>query len=46
MCLTGMSVGANVAIILTYQLFRMLFIALVIPVILKKYFGKPDNTAL
>ena len=46
MCLTGMSVGANVAIILTYQLFRMLFIALVIPVILKKYFGKPDSTAL
>jgi len=46
MCLTGMSVGANVAIILTYQLFRMLFISFVVPVALKKYFGVPEKTPL
>jgi membrane AbrB-like protein len=41
MCLTGMSVGANVPVILTYQLFRALFIAFVVPIALKKYFGPP-----
>ena len=45
MCLTGMALGENVAIILTYQLFRFLFLSLVVPVAMKKYFGQPklDN---
>lgn len=41
MCLTGMSIGENVAIILTYQLFRFLFLNLAVPFAMKKYFGPP-----
>lgn len=42
MCLTGMALGENVAIILTYQLFRFLFLSLVVPIAMVKYFGKPE----
>lgn len=38
MCVTGMVLGENVAIILAYQLFRMLFLNFVMPISLKWYF--------
>lgn len=42
MCLVGMSLEENVAIILTYQMFRFLFLNLAVPTCIGKYFGKPD----
>lgn len=42
MCLTGMALGENVAIILTYQLFRFLFLSMVVPLGMRKYFGRPE----
>jgi len=42
MCLVGMSLEENVAIILTYQMFRFLFLNLAVPFGLYKYFGKPN----
>ncbi|MDD4320153.1 MAG: AbrB family transcriptional regulator, partial [Acidaminococcaceae bacterium] len=41
MCLVGMSLEENVAIILTYQMFRFLFLNLAVPFGIYKYFGKP-----
>lgn len=43
MCLTGMSIGANVAIIMTYQLFRFFFLSVVVPVGMRRYFGVPGK---
>lgn len=42
MCLVGMSLEENVAIILTYQMFRFLFLNLAVPVCIGRYFGKPS----
>jgi hypothetical protein len=42
MCLVGMSLEENVAIILTYQMFRFLFLNLAVPVCIGRYFGKPE----
>ena len=39
MCLVGMSLGENVSIILTYQMFRFLFLNLAVPYGIYKYFG-------
>ncbi|MDD3396803.1 MAG: AbrB family transcriptional regulator [Acidaminococcaceae bacterium] len=39
MCLVGMSLGENVAIILTYQMFRFLFLNLAVPFGIARYFG-------
>lgn len=43
MCLVGMSLGENVAIILTYQMFRFLFLNIAVPVGINGYFGKPHR---
>ena len=40
MCITGMVMGEDVTIILAYQLFRLLFLNLVMPVTLKWYFSR------
>ena len=40
MCLTGMSMGEDVSIILTYQLVRVLIMNLTVPFALHWYFGK------
>jgi uncharacterized protein len=45
MCLVGMSLEENVAIILTYQMFRFLFLNLAVPICIGKYFGKPELSA-
>ncbi|NLU43727.1 MAG: AbrB family transcriptional regulator [Acholeplasmataceae bacterium] len=42
MCLVGMSLEETVAIILTYQMFRFLFLNLAVPVCIGRYFGKPS----
>ncbi len=38
MCLAGMSMGADVSIILTYQIVRLLMMNLTVPFILRRYF--------
>lgn len=43
MCLVGMSLEEDVAIILTYQMFRFLFLSLGVPVGIYKYFGNPSQ---
>jgi len=43
MCLTGISTGENVTIILTYQLFRFLFLNLAVPPAMIKYFGPSEK---
>lgn len=43
MCLAAMSMGEDVAVVLTYQVFRFLFINIAGPWGIKKYFGEPVN---
>lgn len=43
MCLVGMSLEENVAIILTYQMFRFLVLSLAVPIGIYKYFGRPNK---
>lgn len=40
MCLAGMSMGENVSIILTYQLVRLLFLNICVPLGIKMYFKR------
>ena len=40
MCITGMVMGENVPIILSYQLFRLLFLNFIMPISLKWYFTR------
>ena len=40
MCITGMVLGENVAVILAYQLFRLMFLSFVMPVFLQWYFTR------
>lgn len=43
MCIAGMVMGENVSVILSYQLFRLLFLNFVMPIALKWYFNKYDS---
>ena len=43
MCLAGLSMGADVPQILTYQLFRLLFLNFTLPFAINWYFKKPDE---
>ncbi|MEG0798631.1 MAG: AbrB family transcriptional regulator [Acidaminococcaceae bacterium] len=45
MCLVGLSMGENVPIILTYQLFRFLFLNIAAPLGINCYFGSPPPQA-
>ena len=40
MCLAGMSMGADVSLILTYQIVRMMLMNLSVPFFLRKYFDE------
>ena len=40
MCLAGMSMGADVSIILTYQIVRLLMMNLTVPFCLNRYFDE------
>jgi len=40
MCLAGMSMGADVSLILTYQIVRMLLMNLTVPFFLNQYFDE------
>lgn len=40
MSIVGMGIGANIATIISYQLFRLLFIYLAVPVTIKWYFNR------
>ena len=40
MCLAGMSMGADVSIILTYQIVRLLMMNLTVPFFIHKYFDE------
>ena len=44
MCLAGLSMGADVPQILTYQLFRLLFLNFTLPFAINLYFKKTDDT--
>ncbi len=45
MCITGMVLGENVAVILAYQLFRLLFLCSVMPLVLQWYFSRKESIA-
>ena len=45
MWLAGLSMGADVPQILTYQLFRLLFLNFTLPFAINWYFKKPDDTS-
>lgn len=45
MSITGMSIGADVSIILAYQLFRLLFMSALMPIFLKTYFTYRQTSA-
>lgn len=40
MCLAGMSMGEDVSVILTYQLVRLLFLNICVPLAITAYFKK------
>lgn len=40
MSITALSIGADVATVLSYQLFRMIFLSTIVPVLLRSYFTK------
>lgn len=45
MSITGLNIGADVSIILAYQLFRLIFMSALMPVLLKGYFNYRHTTA-